>query len=67
MKILLENSLKGPELVSYGPMTCHSEKAKCFAVFYAKTTPVYDDAMTLTSAVHHLCFVYKYLVFCGDT
>lgn len=67
MKTLLENSLKGPELVSYVPMSCHSAKVKCFAVCYTKTTPVYDDAMVLVSAVHHLHFVYEYLVFCGDT
>ena len=67
MKILLENSLKGPALVSYGPMSCHSAKVKRFAVCYTKTTPVYDDAIVLVSAVRHLCFVYEYLVFCGDT
>lgn len=54
-------------MVIYGPMSCHSEKAKCFAICYTETTPVYDDAMTLMSVVHHLHFVYDYLVFCGDT
>lgn len=67
MKILLENSLKGPGLVSYWSMSCHSAKVKRFAVCYTKTTPVYDDAMVLMPTVHHLCFVYEYLVFCGNT